>query len=411
MEKRMSTGRNPLIFIFVTRIIDAIGFGIVMPVLPQLLLEMGAPNVASAARTAGVLLVTYAVLQFFCGPLIGNLSDRFGRRPVILASLFAYGFDYLLTGFAPTIAWLFVGRAVAGIAGAVYVPANAFVADVTPPEQRARAFGLVGSAFGLGFIIGPGIGGLLGELGPRAPFFAAGGLAMLNFLFGFFVLPESLPVERRRAFSWRRANPLGAVTALKKYPSVLVYGFVLVASLVATNVYPSTWAFFTKARFEWSSGMIGLSLVATGVTMATVQALLVGPAVKRFGESRTAMTGLSIAAMATCGYAFVPDSWMVFVIIGLGALQALSYPALNALMTHSVPSNAQGELQGAVSSLSSLANITGPLVMTQAFAYFTAPAAPIHFPGAAFLVAALLNVIGLVVLGWHLTRTPAASAA
>jgi len=202
----MKIGRNPLVFIFVTRMIDAIGFGIVMPVLPQLLMSMGAPNVSSAASTAGWLIATYAILQFICGPLIGNLSDRFGRRPVILASLFAYGFDYTLTGFAPTITWLFLGRAVAGVAGAVYVPANAFVADVTPPEQRARAFGLVASAFGLGFIIGPGIGGLLGVLGPRAPFFAAGALAVVNFLFGIFVLPESLPVDRRRTFSWRRAN-------------------------------------------------------------------------------------------------------------------------------------------------------------------------------------------------------------
>jgi MFS transporter, DHA1 family, tetracycline resistance protein len=313
----------------------------------------------------------------------------------------------LLTGFAPSIAWLFLGRAVAGIAGAVYVPANAFVADVTPPEQRARAFGLVGSAFGLGFIIGPGIGGLLGELGPRAPFFAAGGLAIINFFFGIFVLPESLPLERRRTFSWRRANPLGAALAFRKYPSVFVYAFIVMIFFIGNNVYPSTWAFFTSARFGWSSGMIGLSLVATGVAMALVQAVLVGYAVKRFGESRTALAGLAIAAVTAFTYAFVPEAWMIFVVTVLGAPQAVTYPALNALLSRQVPLNAQGELQGAVASVMSIANIVGPYVMTQSFAYFTAPTAPIHFPGAPFLVAAMLSITGMLVLVVRFARSPA----
>jgi len=396
--------RNPLIFIFITRIIDAIGFGIVMPVLPKLLLSMGATDVASATRIGGLLLVTYAILQFFCGPVIGNLSDRYGRRPVILISLFAYGFDYMLTGFAPTIAWLFLGRAVAGIAGAVYVPANAFVADVTPPEKRARAFGIVSAAFGLGFIIGPGIGGLLGELGPRAPFFAAGGLAILNFLFGMFVLPESLPVERRRAFSWGRANPLKVVESLNKYPSVLVYALVVTAFMLATNVYPSTWAFFTSAKFEWSSGMIGLSLVATGTGMALVQAGLIGPAVKKFGEARTALFGLSMACAAGLAYAFVPTAWVIFLIIPIGSFQALAIPALNALMSKSVPPTAQGELQGCVASLMSVANIAGPFVMTQTMAYFTGPNTLVHFPGAAFIVAASINLTAMLMLASRVSR-------
>jgi DHA1 family tetracycline resistance protein-like MFS transporter len=401
----IAAGRNPLIFIFVTRLIDAIGFGIVMPVLPQLLLSMGEPNVAAATRMAGVLLVTYAGLQFFFGPVMGNLSDRFGRRPVILASLFAYGFDYMLMGFAPTVAWLLLGRAVAGIAGAVFVPANAFVADVTPPEKRAQAFGLMGSAFGLGFILGPGIGGLLGELGPRAPFFAAGALAACNFLFGVFVLPESLPPERRRAYSWRRANPFGAAAALKRHPAVLVYASVLAAYLVGNNVYPSTWAFFMTYRFDWSPGMIGLSLVATGVSMALVQTLLTGRISKRIGEARAALLGLTAAALACAAYAFIPFAWMVFVITVIGAVQAIAYPALNALMSREIPANAQGELQGAIASVSSIANIAGPLVMTQALAFFTAPGAPVHFPGAAFVLAAILNTIGIVMLMTHLSRT------
>jgi DHA1 family tetracycline resistance protein-like MFS transporter len=391
-------GRNPLIFIFITRLIDAMGFGIVMPVLPQLLLHMGEPDIASATRTGGILLVTYAVLQFFVGPVIGNLSDRFGRRPVILASLFAFGVDYLLMGFAPTIAWLFVGRAIAGIAGAVYVPANAFVADVTPPERRAQAFGLVSSAFGLGFILGPGVGGLLGEFGPRAPFFAAAALAGINFLFGVFVLPESLPPERRRAFSWRRANPLGAIMMLRHHRNVLLFALTAVAVLVSSNVYPSTWAFYTTEKFGWSTGLIGLSLVATGIAMAGAQAFLTGRLSKRIGEFGAATLGLSAAAVIALAYAFATETWMVFALTFLGAIQAVTYPALNALMSQRVPANAQGELQGGVASLGSTANVIGPLVMTQTMAYFTASTAPVYFPGAAFVLAAAVNLLGVFTL-------------
>jgi DHA1 family tetracycline resistance protein-like MFS transporter len=396
--KNLPVGRNPLIFIFVTRLIDAMGFGIVMPVLPQLLLHMGEPDIAAATRTGGILLVTYAVLQFFFGPIIGNLSDRFGRRPIILASLFAYGADYLMMGFAPSILWLFVGRCIAGVAGAVYVPANAFIADVTPPEKRAHAFGLVGSAFGLGFILGPGVGGLLGELGPRAPFFAAAALAGVNFLFGAFVLPESLPIERRRAFSWRRANPLGAITMLRHHPGVLVYALSAVLFLVGNNVYPSTWSFYMTAKFEWSTGMIGLSLVATGIAMAVAQAFLTGRLSKRVGELNAALLGLAVAVAMSILYAFIAQPWMVFVFAFVGALQAITYPALNALMSKHVPANAQGELQGGVASLSSIANIVGPLVMTQTMAFYTAASAPVYFPGAAFILAATINALGFMLL-------------
>jgi DHA1 family tetracycline resistance protein-like MFS transporter len=397
-------GRNPLIFIFVTRLIDAIGFGIVMPVLPQLLLHMGAPNVSSAVRIAGALLVVYAALQFVCGPVIGNLSDHFGRRPVILGSLLAFGFDYTLMGFAPSIGWLFLGRAVAGIAGAVYVPANAFIADVTPPEKRAHAFGIVGSAFGLGFILGPALGGFLGELGPRAPFFAAGALAGLNLLFGMFVLPESLPPERRRAFSWRRANPLGAALAIRRHEAVMGFAFVTLLYLIGNNVYPSTWAFFMTAKFNWSPAMIGASLAATGLAMGIVQAGLTGRIVHAIGEVRAALMGLIMASGACLTYALLPKAWMVFPVTFIGALQAVAYPALNALMTQRVPPNAQGELQGAMSSLTSLTSIAGPLLMTQTLAMFAAPDAAIHFPGAAFVLAALLNLAGFTLLLFQLPR-------
>ncbi|HMN45904.1 MAG TPA: TCR/Tet family MFS transporter [Povalibacter sp.] len=397
-------GRKPLAFIFVTRLIDAIGFGIVMPVLPQLLLSMGAPDIAAATRIGGYLLVTYAVLQFFCGPIVGNLSDRFGRRPVILVSLFAYGVDYALMGFAPSIFWLFIGRMIAGIAGAVYVPASAFVADVTPPEKRAHAFGLVSSAFGLGFILGPGIGGLLGELGPRAPFFAAAALAGANFLFGVFVLPESLPRERRRAFDWRRANPLGVAALLKHHPAVLVYALAMTAYFLGNNVYPSTWAFFMTAKFDWSPGMIGLSLMATGVTMAVVQATLTGRMTALLGGERAALLGLSLAAASALGYALVPAAWMVFVVILFGALQAITYPSLNALMSRQIPADAQGELQGGLASLTSIANVAGPLLMTQTLGYFTSVNAPAHFPGAAFVLAAAINTVGAVLIFSQMRR-------
>lgn len=396
--------RNPLIFIFITRLIDTMGFGIVMPVLPQLLLDMGAPDLASAARTAGVLLVVYSVLQVLCGPIIGNLSDHFGRRPVILLSLTAFGIDYLLMGFAPTVAWLFVGRAIAGIAGAVYAPSNAFIADVTPPERRAHAFGMVGAAFGVGFILGPAIGGVLGEFGPRAPFFAAAALAVLNVLFGIFVLPESLPKERRRAFSWARANPLGAAIALYRYPAVLGMAFVTLLFMLGNNVYPSSWSFFAAAKFNWSPGMIGLSLAATGIGMAIMQGFFTGRIVKQFGERKTAVIGLCVATGAYLAYAFMPMGWMVFPVTLIGAFQALTFPALNGLMSRRVRADQQGELQGAVASIMSLSTIIAPFLMTQAFALFTSPGAPVYFPGAPFILAALLTVAGLVFL---LTRPPA----
>ena len=240
--------------------------------------------------------------------------------------------------------------------------------------------------------------GCLGELGPRAPFFAAAALAAVNFLFGAFVLPESLPPERRRAFSWRRANPLGAVTMLSHHPGVLVYAFTVVLFLIGNNVYPSTWAFFTTAKFDWSTGMIGLSLVATGIAMAGAQAFLTGRLSKRLGEFGAALLGLSVAAAIAVAYAFITRGWMVFALTFIGALQAIAYPALNALMSKHVPANAQGELQGSVASLSSIANVVGPLLMTQVMAFYTAATAPVYFPGAAFILAAAINLLGFTLL-------------
>jgi DHA1 family tetracycline resistance protein-like MFS transporter len=328
--------------------------------MPQLIVSLTGVTIAQATLSAGWLLVTYAALQFACGPIMGNLSDRYGRRPVLLASLAAFAFDYLLMGFAPTLAWLFLGRAIAGVAGAVYSPAMAYIADVSTPEKRAQGFGLMGAAFGVGFIIGPAIGGLLGELGPRAPFFAAAALAALNFLYGVFVLPESLPAERRRKFEWARANPLGTLMALRRYPAVAAIAGAVFLWQLAHQVYPSTWAFFAKLRFEWTEAAIGASLAFVGVLMAFTQGYLTGKIVPRIGEHRAAVTGVVSGALSMIALAFAVQSWMAYAAMTLGILQGLAYPAMNAIMSKQVPPDQQGELQGGVASMMSLTTILGP---------------------------------------------------
>jgi MFS transporter, DHA1 family, tetracycline resistance protein len=339
------------------------------------------------------------VMQFFCAPVLGNLSDRFGRRPVILFALSALGVDYLIMGLAPGLAWLFVGRTIAGMAGASFTPAYAYLADVSPPDRRAQNFGLVGAAFGLGFIIGPAVGGLLGTLGPRAPFFAAAGLSLLNFVFGLFVLPESLPQESRRPFDLKRANPLGTLVHLRRYPTVIGLAGALFLWQVGHQVLPSTWAFYTMLRFDWSEAAVGASLAASGIIMAISQGGLTRVLIPRLGgEQRAALVGLlSGAAVYTC-YAFAPHGWVMYIgILGWG-LAALSWPSLNALMSQQIPPNAQGELQGGLASLSSLTAVLGPPLMTQLFSKFSDPAGAVHFPGAPFLAAALLALASAVIL-------------
>lgn len=388
-------GKHALAFIFFTVLIDTIGFGIILPVMPQLIMELTGQTVAQATLTAGWLLTTYAILQFACGPIFGNLSDRYGRRPVLVSSLAAFAFDYALMGFAPTIGWLFLGRAIAGVAGAVYSPAMAYIADVSTPEKRAQGFGLVGAAFGVGFILGPAIGGLLGEFGPRAPFFAAAALAGLNFVYGLFVLPESLPPERRRKFEWRRANPFGTLLALKRYPAVIAIAGAVFLWQLAHQVYPSTWAFFAKLRFEWTEAAIGASLAFVGVLMAFTQGYLTGKIVPRIGEQRAVIVGVTSGALSMFALAFAVQSWMAYAAITLGVLQGLAYPAMNAIMSKQAPPDQQGELQGGVASMMSLTTILGPLIMTQTLGRFSVPDAPVHFPGAAFLLATLLALCAL----------------
>jgi DHA1 family tetracycline resistance protein-like MFS transporter len=402
-------GRHTLVFVAITVLIDTIGFGLVIPVLPTLLLQLGAPSLSAAAITGGWLTFTYAVTQFLCAPVLGNLSDRFGRRPVLLFAVGALGIDYLVMGFAPTISWLFVGRAIAGIAGASFTPAYACVADISPPERRAQNFGLVSAAFGIGFILGPALGGLLGSLGPRAPFFAAAALSLLNFVYGTFVLPETLPAERRRPFDWRRANPVGTLLQVRRRPAVAGILGALFLWMVAHQVMPSTWTFFTKYRFGWSAAVIGASFALAGTVMAVSQATLVRVLVPRFGERRTALLGIAVACMGYLGYATATHGWMMFAWLGTWFFGAAVMPSTNALMSQRVPPDAQGELQGAVASLFSLSSIVGPPLHTQLFGRFTAPGAPVHVPGAAFFASATLASICFVIY-WSATRDRTAPA-
>jgi DHA1 family tetracycline resistance protein-like MFS transporter len=407
-------GKNPLIFILLTVVIDTIGFGLIMPVLPRLIMEISDVDIGGAARVGGMLLVVFAGLQFLFGPVMGNLSDRFGRRPVLLISLFAFGVNYALMGLAPNLTWLFIGRALTGMCGAVYAPANAFVADVTPPERRAASFGLVGASFGLGFILGPALGGFLGELGPRAPFFAAGGLAVVNFFYGLFVLPESLPPERRRPFSIARANPLGTLRAFRGQRAVLGLALAAFFWQLAFHVYPSTWSYYAIAKFQLSPAAIGGTLAVSGVSLTIVQGGLTGRIVRRIGEGRAALLGVAWGGLVFLAYAFVPERWMLYPLLLIGGIQGVANPSINALMSRELGPERQGELQGGMASVMGLSSIVGPLALTQALAYFTSESAVargMFFPGAAFALASGLAAVCFVILLARLRANAAALSA
>lgn len=407
MDAPVRRERSPLIFVFLALMIDTIGFGIIMPVLPQLIMQISNVDVGAAARIGGALLAVFAGLQFLFGPVIGNLSDRFGRRPVLLSSMLVFGLNYALMGFAPSISWLFVGRALTGISGAIYAPANAFIADVTPPDKRAQGFGLIGAAFGFGFILGPAIGGFLAELGPRAPFFAAALLALLNFVFGFFVLPETLPRERRRAFDLARANPLGTLRAFRGQPFVL--GVVIAAFFwqLAFQVYPSTWSYYAIAKFDLSARSIGATLAMTGLSSALVQSTLTGRAVKKLGERRMALFGVAWGCVMFLSFAFITQSWMLYPVLALSGLQGFANPSINALLSRELGPERQGELQGGMASVIGLSSIVAPFTLTQTLALFTGPNARVVFPGAAFVLAAILASICFVLLSLALARKSA----
>lgn len=391
-------GGNATVFIVVTILIDAIGFGIVIPVLPRLVMEVGHLTLDEATWMGGWLATVYALMQFLCGPLAGNLGDRFGRRPVLLLALAGLSIDYLLMGFAPSLVWLFIGRLLAGLFGASFSPATAALADITAPEDRARRFGLVGAAFGLGFIIGPAIGGVLGEFGHSVPFYAAAVFSALNLAFGAFFFPETLAPENRRPFSIARANPVGALLAARNLPGVLGLAGILLLWNIASMVYPATWAYFAIAQYGWSDGMVGASLALAGLSMIAVQKGILGRMVTRFGERRTAMIGTVAAGSCYFGYALVPLAWFGLIMIIVSALQALVQPSITALMSRQTTADRQGEMQGFIGSLNALGSIAGPLLLNPALAWFTGPTAPFHFPGAAFVIAAAFALAAFLAL-------------
>ena len=375
-------------------LIDAIGFGIVLPVLPDLIVHLGKVSLPEATRIAGYMMVAYAVAQFFAGPVLGNLGDRFGRRPILLFSTMAFALDYLLMAAAPTLAWLFVGRLIAGIAGATYGPANAVLADVTPPEKRGATFGLMGGAFGLGFILGPAIGGLTASFGTRTPFIIAAVLAMANAVWIAVSLPETLPPERRRPFRWRDAHFFGVFRPLFNAGGATPLLIAAFLWQLAHIVYPSTWAFWGGLALKWDAAQIGWSLAAAGLAMALAQSLITGPAIARFGEARTVVIGMVVGGLAFLGYVFARTDWVVYAIIFVSALQGLVWPSMNALLSRMAGASHQGALQGGMASIAGIAAIVGPLAMTQALAF----GAEHGEPGGAFLLAAVLVLIGLVIV-------------
>jgi len=385
--------RLTLTFILVTVFLDMVGLGIIIPVLPSLIVELTGSTVTNAAVIGGYLVFLYATMQFLFSPILGNLSDRWGRRPILLISLAGLTLDYLIMGFAASLTWLFVGRFLSGICGAAMGTATAYIADITPREKRSERFGLIGAAFGLGFIVGPVIGGELGEFGARAPFFAAAALAAANFLFGLFVLPESLSIRRRRRFDFKRANPLGAILAFRANPVVLVLLGALFLFALAAQTYPNVWSFYTIEQFGWTSSQVGRSLGVFAIIFAVSQAVLIRYATRYLGTRATILLGMAIAATALIGVSFIHTELGLWTFIVIGALSGVAVPALNGLLANNVRDNQQGEMQGAVNATNSLTAIIAPVAATQLFSYFTSPAAPMDFPGAPFFAAGLCVIL------------------
>ncbi|WP_286757057.1 TCR/Tet family MFS transporter [Roseivirga sp. UBA838] len=388
----MTRQRTPALgFIFAVVLIDIIGLGLVIPIFPDLFKELGNLTYGEASRVGTRLVTVYALMQFICAPILGSLSDKYGRRPVLLIALFGLGIDYLFLAMAPTILLFFVGRFIAGICGASFTTAYAYMADISPPEKRARNYGLLGAAFALGFIIGPAIGGYLGSYGLRTPFFVAAGLTLINFLYGLFILPESLPKEERRAFNWKRANPLGSLRQLKKNRIVFGFALALFFLYIASHSVQSTWSYFGAELFDWESSDIGFSLSVVGVLVAIVQAGLIGNLTLKLGYKKTVHLGLFFTCAGLALFAITTTTTMLYGFLIVYVLGGLAGPTIQAFMSNQVPRNEQGELQGGITSLMSLAAIFGPSMMGETFYYFTKP--DYYFPGAAFALGALFALI------------------
>jgi len=402
----MSSKKSAAIgFIFITMLIDIIGIGIIIPVIPKLLQELNHSDISEAAKLGGWLAFAYAFTQFLFAPFMGNLSDRFGRRPVLLVSLMAFAVDYIVLALAPTVAWLFVGRIIAGVTGASISTAMAYISDVSTPENKAKNFGLVGAAFGIGFIIGPVIGGLLGQYGARVPFYAAAILCFVNFIYGYFVLPESLTPEKRRAFEWKAANPIGALARLKKFPNIIILVAAMFFMYFASHAVHGNWSFYTMYRYDWDERMVGISLGVIGLLVAVVQGGLVRFVNPRIGNGKSILIGFALNAIGQFLIAFAVQEWMVFLFLIPYCLGGLAGPAIQSEITNHVPANEQGQIQGTLASLNSATATFGPLVMTSIFYYFTHDTAPFKFPGAPFVLASLLMIMAWFMAYKGLKRT------
>ena len=388
--------RQPAVsFIFVTLVLAVVGFGLLIPVLPALVKEFQGGDVSAGSHAYGWIISTYALMQFVGAPIMGSLSDRFGRRRIILIATAGSAIDYVIMALAPGLGWLFLARTIAGFTAGVLSTANAYIADVTPPEKRAQSFGLLGAAFGIGFVIGPELGGLLGHYSLRLPFWFAAGCSALNWLWGFFLLPESLKPENRRAFEWKRANPIGALLALRHLPSVLALAGSYFIMMLAQTILQSTWALYTDARYHWGPLQVGLSLMSVGVLSGLVQATLVKKIVPRLGESRAVVIGMLISIGSQICYGLATQGWMIYVILVAGAFAGISGPALQSYITKHVPANEQGAVQGVYSGLASLAGIPGPLIGTFILGWATGPGLAPYLAGSSFFAGALLTVLAL----------------
>ena len=396
--------RHSVAFIVFVVLIDSVSFGIILPVLPQLIVSLGDTDLSQASQTGGYLMFSYAAVQFFAAPVLGNLGDRYGRRPILLFSLLVLSIGYVLMSLAPTLTWLFVARLIAGISSSTFALSYAYITDITPPEIRAQRFGLVGAAFGGGFVLGPVLGGFLGEFGAKTPFYAAAALALINVVYGYFVLGESLHDEQRRSFDLRRANPLGAMLQIRRYPVVVGLAIAYFVYMVGHMALPSAWTYYTIEKFNWSERQIGLSLGFAGIFMIAVQAGLIRWAIPRIGAFRAGVLGMVAMTAAFCGYALSTHDWQLYPWLALASLSGFVTPAFQAIMTGQIPANAQGELQGAMSCLNSIASIIGPVMLTQLFSRFASAEAPVYFPGIPFLAAALLTLICLAVFSFVVIR-------
>ncbi len=409
LDPILTSSRSALAFILLTVFIDSVGYGIIIPSLPAIIQELTGDPLSAAANWGGYMMAVYALLQFFMAPVLGNLSDRYGRRPLLLGSLAAFGIDFLLTGLATTITWLFIGRAVAGIFGASFAPAAAYIGDISNDTNRARNFGFIGAAWGFGFTVGPAIGGFVSKhMDPHAPFFVAAALALANVAFGYFTLPESLPPERRRKFEWARANPFGAFRSLAHLPMVAGLLFAVFLYQVAHDSLPAVWTFYTQLKFGWDTVEVGLSLVFVGVMTVIVMGGFTGLVVPKLGERRSIVIGFLLMTAGFFGYALAGSTGMVYAAIAVGSLGGIANPAVQTVMSRQAGPSAQGELQGAVASLHSIAAVISPLIMTQLFSQFSTPGAAVMFPGAPFLVAGFLVLLCAVIGARAVGRTGAA---